>query len=186
VLLERAVLTQPNSRYELAAEYVLPPGVALPRSIAEAQAAASAAAAPEQQGDSSNSSGHQHHHHRHHHQHHGHAAGDHHRQQQQQVEETAAAVSAGDLEGGRWRVQLVVPHAAVEELLPAGQLLRRASRVSGLDYPRAKARFLAGLAGAAISAAGEFSSQVRRGWLVGLGWDGGLHAVWGCALQGSA
>ena len=40
MLLERAVLTQPNSRYELAAEYVLPPGVARPRSIAEAQAAA--------------------------------------------------------------------------------------------------------------------------------------------------
>jgi hypothetical protein len=72
-------------------------------------------------------------------------------------------VSAADIEGGRWRLQLVVPHAAIEELLPAGQLLRRASRVSGLDYPRAKARFLSGLAGAAISSAGEFSSQVRRG-----------------------
>jgi hypothetical protein len=172
VLLERAVLTQPSSRYELAAEYVLPPGVALPRSIAEAQAAASAAAALDQQPNNSSSGGQHHHHHHHHHGRHQAAAGsspdqaaadDHRHRQQYQAEGAAAAVSAGDLEGGRWRVQLVVPHAAVEELLPAGQLLRRASRVSGLDYPRAKARFLSGLAGAAISAAGEFSSQVGGG-----------------------
>ncbi|KAF6250262.1 hypothetical protein COO60DRAFT_1706191, partial [Scenedesmus sp. NREL 46B-D3] len=154
VLLERAVLTQPNSRYELAAEYVLPPGVALPRSIAEAQAAASAAAAPEQRTTSSSSSGNHHHHN-----HHGaagagnqqQAAAGHQRHHHQQAE-AAAAVSASDIEGGRWRLQLVVPHAAIEELLPAGQLLRRASR----------ARFLAGLAGAAVSSAGgEFASQVR-------------------------
>lgn len=165
VLLERAVLTQPNSRYELAAEYVLPPGVALPRSIAEAQAAASAAAAPEQLAGGPSSGGHHHHHHRHHHHHHHYqhaAAGGSQEQAAGDGEAGAAAVPGSDLEGGRWRVQLVVPHAAVEELLPAGQLLRRASRVSGLDYPRAKARFLAGLAGAAISSAGEFSSQVRR------------------------
>jgi hypothetical protein len=161
VLLERAVLTQPNSRYELAAEYVLPPGVALPRSIAEAQAAASAATAAEQTDGSSSSD---HHHRHHHHRRHGAGSQQHERGAglQPQPEAASAAVSAADIEGGRWRLQLVVPHAAIEELLPAGQLLRRASRVSGLDYPRAKARFLSGLAGAAISSAGEFSSQVRR------------------------
>ncbi|WIA09845.1 hypothetical protein OEZ85_010059 [Tetradesmus obliquus] len=177
VLLERAVLTQPNSRYELAAEYVLPPGVALPRSIAEAQAAASAAAAPEQLAGGPSSGGHHHHHHRHHHHHHHYqhaAAGGSQEQAAGDGEAGAAAVPGSDLEGGRWRVQLVVPHAAVEELLPAGQLLRRASRVSGLDYPRAKARFLAGLAGAAISSAGEFSSQELRG-----SWSGRLTAVGG-------
>jgi hypothetical protein len=53
-----------------------------------------------------------------------------------------------------------VPHAAIEELLPAGQLLRQASRKSARDYSLAKSHFLSGLATAAISAGEEFSSQV--------------------------
>lgn len=152
------MLTQPNSRYQLAAEYILPPGFTLPGSIAEAQqVAATATASPH--GDSADSSvqAHgQHHHHQHHQQHNQqqHSPTEEGRQQQQQQQSP---------EGGRWRVQLVVPHAAVEELLPAGQLLRQASRRAGTDYHKAKTSFLRGLSTAAISAGEEFSSQVGCG-----------------------
>lgn len=169
VLLERAVLTQPNSRYELAAEYILPPAFTPPASIAQAQQAA-AAAAP------ADAAGSHHHHHKHHHHHHQHQHGasghQHHQQHQVQPQERqnvqqsgvqAAADSAAAVaspEDGRWRLQLVVPHAAIEELLPAGQLLRQASRKSARDYSLAKSHFLSGLTTAAISAGEEFSSQV--------------------------
>ena len=151
VLLERAVLTQPNSRYELAAEYILPPAFTPPTSIQQAQAAAAAAGAVAPP------------HHQHHHQHKSH----HHKQQSSKKQHSGHAAAAAPPaaaaavpEEGRWRLQLVVPHAAVEELLPAGQLLRQASRRSARDYSLAKSHFLSGLAGAAITAGEEFSSQV--------------------------
>jgi hypothetical protein len=166
VLLERAVLTQPNSRYELAAEYILPPAFTPPTSIAAAQQAAAAGTVPAGQG--SGTSSHHHHHHHHHHQqqhkHHHKHQGTHSEQQQQRQagadHATATEAAGSSPENGRWRLQLVVPHASIEELLPAGQLLRQASRRSARDYSLAKSHFLSGLATAAISAGEEFSSQV--------------------------
>lgn len=158
VLLERAVLTQPNSRYELAAEYILPPAFTPPASIAEAQQAAAAVAPP------GAATAQHHQHHKHHHQHHGMHHSSHHQQQhglpETQAAAESAAAAAASPEDGRWRLQLVVPHAAIEELLPAGQLLRQASRKSARDYSLAKSHFLSGLTTAAISAGEEFSSQV--------------------------
>lgn len=153
ILLERAVLTQPNSKYELAAEYILPPGVVLPGSITEAQQTAAAAMAARDDisagcssthydSDIGQQQGHDD----------DHDGGG---QQQQQQQHSSHSV-----EGGRWRVELSVPHAVVEELLPAGQLLRQASRRSGTDYHLAKTNFLRGLSDAAITAGQEFSSEV--------------------------
>ncbi|KAF8055821.1 TIC236 [Scenedesmus sp. PABB004] len=166
VQLERATLTQPGSRYELAAEYVLPPGFVLPASLAQAQAAA-AADAPEPRAAAAGGHHHGgHHHHGHGHGHHGHR---HHRRHAggrdgaagAAQEEEQAPPAPASAEGGRWRLELVVPHAAVEELLPAGQLLRRAGATAGRDYGEAKASFLAGLSRAGILAAGdEFAAQV--------------------------
>lgn len=142
VLLEQAVLTQPSSKYQVAAEYVLPPGFVMPNSISEAQQVATAASAIAQVDSPLASAG---------------------NAQPQQQDQPADSEGHQQTESGRWRVQLVVPHATVEELLPAGQLLRQASRSAGTDYHKAKANFLGGLAGAAISAGEEFSSQVRPG-----------------------
>ena len=59
--------------------------------------------------------------------------------------------------------QVVVPGAAVEELLPAGQLLRRATHRATNDYAAAKASFLSTLHTlhtAAAAAGDEFREQV--------------------------
>lgn len=166
MLLERAVLTQPNSRYELAAEYVLPPGFVVPSRIADAQQVAAAALAPpgeQQQQQAADEEAAQHQHHGsggRHRGKHGHRGKHHHHREQQAAAAQAAAAAAASPEGGRWRLQLTVPQAAVEELLPAGQLLRRAARRSARDYSLAKQHFLGGLATAAINAGEEFSSQV--------------------------
>ena len=42
-------------------------------------------------------------------------------------------------------LQVNVPHAEMEEILPAARLLNRATAVAPADYDRAKAQFLAGL-----------------------------------------
>jgi hypothetical protein len=143
------VLSQPNSKYELSGEYILPPGFELPRSVTQMQPEAPPVAAA--------AAGTQGHHQQQQQQRHGISSSSQDHQQQQQEEQQVTA------EGGRWRLQLVVPQAAVEELLPAGQLLRQAGRRSAGNYSLAKSRFLTGLAGAAISAGQEFSSQVREG-----------------------
>jgi hypothetical protein len=49
---------------------------------------------------------------------------------------------------GRWRLQVSVPHAAVQDLLPAVQLLSSANKPN-VDYKAAKAMFLAALQHAA-------------------------------------
>jgi len=120
-------LTAQTASTELSGEYILPPGFELPRSITQVQQAPVAAAAAgsatldhrqqQQQPHRTPSS-----------------LQDHHRlhQQQQQQQQQVTA----DL--GRWRLQLVVPQAAVEELLPAGQLLRQAGRRSARNYSLAK------------------------------------------------
>jgi len=132
VLIERASLTQASSRYELQAEYVLPPGLRLPESFAPTPpgtaddgADAGGAAAADGGGGGVN------------------------------------AVGLDDEEEGRWRVMLSVPGARIEELLPAGQLLQQATRrAAALDPFAAKRRFLGGLTQAVTTAAQEFRYQV--------------------------
>eukprot|EP00775_Hariotina_reticulata_P008364 gene8364-8548_t len=171
VSLERVLLSQPNSKYELSGEYILPPGFELPRSITQAQHPSMAVAGAtdqdhqQQQLRMMRPGHHDHHHH------------------QQQHEEQVTA------EGGRWRLQLVVPQAAVEELLPAGQLLRQAGRRSARNYSLAKSRFLTGLVGAAISAGQEFSSQAAPQVeydISGTGWRAGPYSLDQLLLRGSA
>lgn len=179
VLLERAVLTQPNSRYELAAEYILPPAFTPPGSISQAQAQAAAGAT----GAVAHHHHHKHHHHKHHHHQHHHKqqhTGPDHQQQVHplQVDRQPEAAAAASPEDGRWRLQLVVPHAAIEELLPAGQLLRQASRRSARDYSLAKSHFLAGLAGGWVGA----------GWVCSvcmcvLGFGGGVAHTCTCTPE---
>jgi hypothetical protein len=63
--------------------------------------------------------------------------------------------------GGRWRWQVLVPGADVEEMLPAAQILSSASRVSPGAYSEAKAAFLKGVENAAINLDG-FSEQLEK------------------------
>lgn len=98
--------------------------------------------------------------------------------------------------GGRWRLELVVPHAAVEELLPAGQLLRRASTAGSRPYGAAKGAFLAGLARAGIAAGAELGAQVAAlvdvaaaaatAAAAAVAADGGAAAVAAAAAPGAA
>lgn len=57
--------------------------------------------------------------------------------------------------GGRWRLQVNVPTANMEEILPAARLLSRATALSPSDYERAKALFLSGVD------ASNLAAQVR-------------------------
>jgi len=99
VRLERALLQQQNSRYELQGEYVLP--------------TVGIATAPPQKS----------------------------------LVEMVAMNEAGLpwAAGGRWRWQISVPGAEVEEMLPALQILAAASRVSPTSYTAAKEKFLEGI-----------------------------------------
>jgi hypothetical protein len=91
VRLERLVLQQQRSRYEVQGEYGLPPNLPLPKSAADLATAA---------GDSA----------------------------------TAAT--------GRWRVQVSVPWAELQEIVPVARLLQSATSLSPAEYERAKAAFL--------------------------------------------
>ncbi len=142
VLIERASLTQAASRYELQAEYVLPPGLKLPESFAPPLPPQGGAAGGGAAGAGGNSLLHA-----------GGAAGG----------GADGSAGLGDLEEeeGRWRVMLSVPGARIEELLPAGQLLQQATRrAASLDPFAAKRRFLGGLSQAVCTAAQEFRYQV--------------------------
>jgi hypothetical protein len=44
--------------------------------------------------------------------------------------------------GGRWRVQVQVPAAELQEIVPAARLLQSATSLSPMEYERAKAAFL--------------------------------------------
>ncbi len=44
--------------------------------------------------------------------------------------------------GGRWRVQVVVPAAELQEIVPAARLLQSATSLSPAEYERAKTSFL--------------------------------------------
>ena len=54
--------------------------------------------------------------------------------------------------GGRWRWQVSVPHAVIEEMLPAAQLLSRATSSYPIDYSNAKGIFLEGVKSLRITA----------------------------------
>jgi hypothetical protein len=144
VLLERAALTQAGSRYELSAEYVLPPGLEIPGSFAPTPppppAAVASTTAPPGARDG--------------------IAG------APAIGEGGASgggVAGAEEEEGRWRVMLSVPGARIEELLPAGQLLQQATRrAAALDPFAAKRRFLQGLSDAVAAASQEFRVQVGR------------------------
>lgn len=147
VLLERASLTQQNSRYELQAEYVLPPGLKIPGSFAPPTLPAAAApvggtaAAAAVDG--------------------GVVSGETAEVEAEGAEAAAVAAAAEEEEEGRWRVVLSVPGARIEELLPAGQLLQQATRrAAALDPFAAKRRFLEGLSLAVCNAGQEFRAQV--------------------------
>lgn len=57
----------------------------------------------------------------------------------------AGAATAGGAAvpgGGRWRVQVAVPTAELQEIVPAARLLQSATSLSPAEYERAKASFL--------------------------------------------
>ena len=53
-----------------------------------------------------------------------------------------AAASDVAAAGGRWRVQVSVPWAELQEIVPAARLLQSATSLSPVEYERAKAAFL--------------------------------------------
>lgn len=62
--------------------------------------------------------------------------------------------------GGRWRWQVSVPHAVIEEMLPAAQLLSRATSSYPIDYSNAKGIFLEGVKSLQITAQ-QISKQLE-------------------------
>ncbi|KAL3160063.1 hypothetical protein ABBQ38_009778 [Trebouxia sp. C0009 RCD-2024] len=116
IRLEKAVLQQRSSRYEVQGEYVIPPDTRIPDS------AASMAPMDLMGARSGN------------------------------PPNAKAPKLAFDQATGRWRLQVAVPQADMEEILPAARLLSRATAVSPSDYERAKTLFLAGLHNAGAQA----------------------------------
>lgn len=56
---------------------------------------------------------------------------------------TGSTISSGPAAaGGRWRVQVSVPAAELQEIVPAARLLQSATSLSPAEYGRAKAAFL--------------------------------------------
>ncbi|MAD20600.1 MAG: hypothetical protein CMJ52_10720 [Planctomycetaceae bacterium] len=100
IRLERAIVQQKRSRYELQGEYVLP--TTKDKSTLDMATALS----------------------------------------QMRNSDLTSISSRG---GGRWRWQVAVPHAVIEEMLPAAQLLSRATSSYPIDYSNAKGMFLEGI-----------------------------------------
>jgi len=63
--------------------------------------------------------------------------------------------------GGRWRWHIAVPHAAIEEMLPAAQLLSRATSNYTIDYTNAKGIFLEGVKALKMTAQ-QISKQLEQ------------------------
>lgn len=112
---ERAVLEQERSRYEVSGEYIVP-STAFPGEVS---------------------------------------------QQGRQDKEVTAQVPS-QLLGGRWRWQISVPAADVEEMLPAIQLLTRAKRSVPGNYLRAKTQFLEGIRSSIGAATDALYVQVEK------------------------
>ncbi|UPQ99883.1 chloroplast protein TIC236 [Chloropicon primus] len=106
IRLERAIIQQKRSRYELQGEYVLP--------TTKDKATLDMATALSQMRNSN--------------------------------------LSTISPRGGRWRWQVSVPQAAIEEMLPAAQLLSRATSSYPIDYSNAKGIFLEGVKSLQITA----------------------------------
>ncbi|KAK9804274.1 hypothetical protein WJX72_004315 [[Myrmecia] bisecta] len=117
VRLEKSILQQRNSRYEVAGEYVIPANTLLPRTAASMALRPPAGA------------------------------------QVPGSPPLAPALPAALLEPkGRWRIQVAVPFADMEEILPAARLLSRATSMTAVDYERAKNLFLSGVKNAGMAA----------------------------------
>ncbi|CAL8466123.1 g5659 [Coccomyxa elongata] len=121
VRLERAVLQQANSRYEVQGEYVIPSSATIPRSAADMALVQGSAAAQDP---------------------------------------NTTSLAPFETGGGRWRLQVSVPTANMEEILPAARLLSRATALSPSDYERAKTLFLSGV-DASNLAAQELGRQLE-------------------------
>lgn len=112
---ERAILEQERSRYEVSGEYIVP-STAFPVEIS----------------------------------------------QQDRIEREGPASMPSQLLGGRWRWQVFVPAADVEEMLPAIQLLTRAKRSVPGNYLRAKTKFIDGIRSSIGAAADALYVQVEK------------------------
>lgn len=80
--------------------------------------------------------------------------------------ELALPASAGDAAaaGGRWRMQVSVPWAELQEIVPAARLLQSATSLSPAEYERAKAAFLqARRQGAVAAYSGLFACVTQKG-----------------------
>ena len=114
VRLEKVVLQQQRSKYEVHGDYQVPSTVLLPTSAADlARQQAMAAGGP-----------------------------------------GGLAAAAG-----RWRVQVNVPGADMQEIMPAARLLQNATSMVPSDYERAKATFLAAVQKAGLHAS-ELNTQL--------------------------
>jgi hypothetical protein len=102
IRLERAIIQQKRSRYELQGEYVLP--TMKDKSTLDMATALS-----------------------------------------QMRNSNLSSTISSPRGGGRWRWQVSVPHAVIEEMLPAAQLLSRATSSYPIDYSNAKGIFLEGV-----------------------------------------
>lgn len=108
IRLEKAVLQQRQSRYEVQGDYTLPASVKLPANAAE-------------------------------------------------------LVGSGDgaASGGRWRIQVGVPGAEVQDVLPAARMLQDATSSFPTNYERAKGSFLEGVKKMHV-AASDLNTQLQK------------------------
>lgn len=126
--LERAALVQTNSKYEVQGEYILPPGAVLPRRAGDLLPAS------RDRAGSLNSE----------------------LSRSMNDEESKKALPfwsdvRRNREGAKWRLQVNVPSADVQEMLPAARVLQSAASLGPSDYERCKAAFLKALRDSTVS-----------------------------------
>ncbi|KAL6785562.1 hypothetical protein ACKKBF_B00775 [Auxenochlorella protothecoides x Auxenochlorella symbiontica] len=96
---------------------------------------------------------------------------------------TGAGAGAGaspaprGLAGGKWRVQVNVPAADMQEILPAARVLQNATGLRPSDYERCKADFLAAMASSGLSARGGLGAALPGWGGAAGGEDGGVAAA---------
>lgn len=138
IRLEKAAIQQKQSRYEVQGEYTLPPGVQLPRSAVDLMMT------KQQQLEGAGGGG----------------------MDDATISNTNTSISNSNEEqslasGGRWRVQVNVPSADMQEILPAARLVQDATSLAPPDQTRAKEAFL-DVIKTLQATAGELSTQIHK------------------------
>jgi hypothetical protein len=134
IRLEKAAIQQKQSRYEVQGEYTLPPGVQLPRSAVDLIMTKQQLEGGERAIGGSTT-----------------------------IRNTTSIGNGKQslASGGRWRVQVNVPSADMQEILPAARLVQDATSLAPPDQTRAKEAFL-DVIKTLQATAGELNTQIHK------------------------